>query len=135
MKRRPYDPPELTPLIDVVFLLLVFFLVSSVFKKDKLALLLNLPESKEIKTTIEKREIAIELSPAEVALNGKKCEFDDLDQELTAVVDKTTPVILRIDKNVHYQRIISLFDLLQKNRLTNIALVSERKRSDDTIND
>ena len=135
MKRRPYDPPELTPLIDVVFLLLVFFLVSSVFKKDKPALLLNLPESKEIKTTIEKREIAIELSPAEVALNGKKCEFDYLDQELTAVVDKTTPVVLRIDKNVHYQRIISLFDLLQKNRLTNIALVSERKRSDDTIND
>ena len=35
----------LTPLIDVVFLLLIFFLVSSVFKKEEFALL-NLPKAK-----------------------------------------------------------------------------------------
>jgi len=33
MKRREYISPDITPLIDIVFLLLIFFLVSSVFKK------------------------------------------------------------------------------------------------------
>ncbi|MGK0367028.1 MAG: biopolymer transport protein ExbD, partial [Thermoproteota archaeon] len=41
---------ELTPLIDVVFLLLIFFLVTSVFKKEELALLLNLPKASEGKS-------------------------------------------------------------------------------------
>jgi len=45
--RREQLSMDLTPLIDVVFLLLIFFLVTSVFKKDELALLLKLPKSEQ----------------------------------------------------------------------------------------
>ena len=45
MKRREPLTPDLTPLIDVVFILLIFFIVSSVFKKEELALMLSLPVS------------------------------------------------------------------------------------------
>jgi len=46
MKRREHIAPDLTPLIDVVFLILIFFMVSSTFKKEELALLLTLPMPK-----------------------------------------------------------------------------------------
>ena len=75
MKRRSRETttPDLTPLIDVVFLLLIFFMVSTVFKKDELALLLNLPSSETSEKTAQKmKSITIEINKEEVAFNGKK---------------------------------------------------------------
>ena len=37
MKRREPLNPDITPLIDVVFILLVFFIVTSTFKKDEMS--------------------------------------------------------------------------------------------------
>ena len=45
MKRRESLSLDLTPVIDVVFILLIFFIVTSVFKKEELALMLDLPTS------------------------------------------------------------------------------------------
>ena len=65
--RREYLTPDLTPLIDVVFLLLIFFMVSSVFKKEELALLLNLPKTQEGKSqTQQKSVITRELSKEDI---------------------------------------------------------------------
>ena len=44
-KRTRRIRPDMTPLIDCVFLLLVFFLVTSVFKQDESVLKLILPET------------------------------------------------------------------------------------------
>jgi biopolymer transport protein ExbD len=59
MRRREPLSPDMTPLIDVVFLLLIFFLVSTSFKKDELALLLNLPTSQASQEMIAKEEVNI----------------------------------------------------------------------------
>ncbi|MFV7791617.1 ExbD/TolR family protein, partial [Aliarcobacter lanthieri] len=45
MKRREPLGLVLTPVIDVVFILLIFFIVTSVIKKEQLALMLDLPAS------------------------------------------------------------------------------------------
>ncbi len=116
----------MTPLVDVVFLLLIFFLVTSVFKKDELALLLNLPSGKEGVKTVEKKELLIELSNDSVALNGKVLSLDELDEKVSKVSDKKRPVILRIDKDVPYGRIIGLFNLLKKHGLNNLALIEQK---------
>ena len=44
MRRREPLNPDLTPLIDILFLLLIFFLATSVFKKDEVAMSLSLPK-------------------------------------------------------------------------------------------
>ena len=44
MRRREPLNPDLTPLIDILFLLLIFFLATSVFKKDEVAISLSLPK-------------------------------------------------------------------------------------------
>ncbi len=127
MKRREQITPDMTPLVDVVFLLLIFFLVSTVFKKEELALLLNLPTSQASAQMIEKEKISIELSQTELALKGKSVTFDDLDAALSQVSDKKRPVNVRIDKEVRYERIIQLFDILKKYELNNLALINESK--------
>ena len=60
MKKREILTPDITPLIDVVFILLIFFIVSSVFKKDELALVLNLPTSSAQEIELKQKELIIE---------------------------------------------------------------------------
>ena len=125
MKRRESLTLDMTPLVDVVFLLLIFFLATSVFKKDELALMLNLPSSKEGSKVIDKKELIVELSKDEIAINKDILTFKEVDTKLTTVEDKERPIVVRIDKDVKYERIIKLFDLLEKYGLHNLQLVKE----------
>jgi len=70
MKRRESLSPDMTPLIDIVFILLIFFIVTSVFKKEELALLLNLPQSSAKPLEVNKEQITIEISEDQIALRG-----------------------------------------------------------------
>lgn len=118
---------DLTPLIDIVFLLLIFFLVTSSFKKEQLALLLKLPKSEQGAGTAQKvDQLTIELSDNDIAVNGKKTTFEELPTSFKAV-DKTILVNLRIDGDVKYQRLVKVLDLLQINKLENISLITDKE--------
>jgi biopolymer transport protein ExbD len=119
---------DLTPLIDVVFLLLIFFLVTSVFKKDELALLLKLPKSDQGVGNEKKIEqITIELSREDIAFNGKKSSMEALPQ-LLEKASKESLVNLRVDGEVKYQRLVKVLDLLQLNKLENVSLITDKDK-------
>ncbi len=127
-KRREQITPELTPLIDVVFLLLIFFLVSSVFKKEEFALLLNLPvteqgEGAESKT----KEITIEINNDDIAVNGKKIAAAELESTLSTY-DKAVSVNIRADEEARYKRLIQVLEVLQKQKKENISLITDKKK-------
>ena len=126
-QRRESLSMDLTPLIDMVFLLLVFFLVTSTFKKDELALLLRLPKAEEGTGNEKKVEnLTIELSSDQVAVNGKKSSIE----ELPAVFEKAakeTLINLRVDGEVKYTRLVKVLDLLQANKLENVSLITDKE--------
>ena len=124
MRRREPITPDITPLVDVVFILLIFFIVSTVFKKDELALMLNLPSNTESSTKVEQNQIFIELSKNELAFRGSKITVESLKNELALIQDKTQPTVLRIDKDVPYDRVVKILDILQALEFYNLALVT-----------
>lgn len=125
--RRETLTPELTPLIDVVFLLLIFFMVSSVFKKEELALLLSLPKSEQGKGEQKIKEyITIEVSGEKIAYEGKKISVEELTSKLQGT-DPKTLINLRVDGDVKYLRLVSVLDVLQKHKLENVSLITEKK--------
>jgi biopolymer transport protein ExbD len=128
MKRREPLGIDLTPVIDVVFILLIFFIVSSVFKKDELALILDLPTSSADEMKIDKEQVFIELSREKLAIKGIEVSFESLEDNLKAIENKDKSVIVRIDKKVEYERVVKLLDLLQKYDLTNLALVTNEEK-------
>ncbi|MGB9801772.1 MAG: ExbD/TolR family protein [Arcobacter sp.] len=130
MKRRESLGMDLTPIIDVVFILLIFFIVTSVFKKEELALVLDLPKSNAKETEVSKDEIFIELSPTKLAIKGIEVSFESLEDNLKQIKDKTKPLIVRIDEKVQYKRVVRVLDLLQKYDLNNLALITEKQTSD-----
>ncbi|CAM3880350.1 ExbD/TolR family protein [Arcobacter cloacae] len=124
MKRREALGLDLTPVIDVVFILLIFFIVTSVFKKDELALMLDLPTSNAKEIEVKQEQVFIELSQTKLAIKGIEISFSSLEDNLKAIKNKENAVIVRIDKKVEYERVVKVLDLLQKYNLTNLALVT-----------
>ena len=108
MKKREILTPDITPLIDVVFILLIFFIVSSVFKKDELALVLNLPTSSAQEIELKEKEIIIELNDEKLAIYGNETSYESLEEEIIKIEDKERNIIFRIDKDVKYEKIIKV---------------------------
>lgn len=129
MKRREPLGIDLTAVIDVVFILLIFFIVTSVFKKDELALILDLPKADAKATEIKDDQIFIELNENKLAIKGIEVSFESLEANLQEVKDNKKAVIIRIDKNTKYERVIKVLDLLQKYNLNNLALVTNEDKN------
>ncbi|MDD2698713.1 MAG: biopolymer transporter ExbD [Arcobacteraceae bacterium] len=126
MKRREPLTLDLTPLIDVVFILIIFFIVSSSFKKENFALNLTLPQGAKSSTMVNKTMVSIELNQNNIAYNGEKIDFLKLQEKLEVIANKQEAITVKIDKSVPYQKVVELLDILQFNNLSNLSLVTEK---------
>jgi len=123
-KKRELLAMDLTPLIDVVFLLLIFFIVASEFKKNETILNLSLPNSASLEKVVEKKDVLIEISKDEIAYKAKKIDFEKLKEELE-VLKKDAALTIKIDKKVKYERVVKLLDILNSLSLSNIQLITK----------
>ena len=132
-RRSSLDGEAMTPMIDVVFLLLVFFVCASIGQRpDQLlpaALNSGTTESDtEIPDTVEPTpwdhqqvRIHLAIDPARatsavVRLNEQPIEgMNELSERLRrlAQIDPKSPVILDVDEDVQIQNFISIYDLCQ----------------------
>jgi len=126
-KKREFITPDLTPLIDVVFLLLIFFLVSSVFKKDEYALLLNLPVTEEGEGAKKKvEELTIEINKDSYAINKESVSIADLIDKLSGY-EPGVVVNIRADQESPYKNLIKVLEALQSQKKENISLITEKE--------
>jgi biopolymer transport protein ExbD len=125
-KRFEYLSIDLTPLIDVTFILLIFFIITSSFKKDNTVLKLELPSSNSTIKAVQKENLSIELNKTTLAYMGKKLNFVDLQKKLEKIKNKEQSIMININKDVPYNRVVQLLDLLQLNDLNNIAFVTKK---------
>jgi len=106
---------NLTPLIDVVFLLLIFFMVSTTFKKET-HINLNLPEAEGEQVTAENKQIEIVISASgEYAINERALindEFETLRAAIKKVGEGDTelPVIISADGKAPHQAVVNAMD-------------------------
>ena len=128
MKRREPLGIDLTPLLDVVFILIIFFMVSSTFKTQEKILNLTLPSSDGTTLEIQTKQITLELSQKDLAFNSEVIDFLSLQKKLETLQDKRKPVIVRIDSQVPYDRVVKLLNLLQLNEFHNLSLVTDEKK-------
>ena len=129
-KRTRRIRPDMTPLIDCVFLLLVFFLVTSVFKQDESVLKLILPKTQTETKRDTPEGLYIELSETELAFNGQRGTPDELREKAATVQNKKSPVAIKIDKGTTYERIAVILDILQVQKLYNIQLINEMESAE-----
>jgi biopolymer transport protein ExbD len=116
---------EITPLIDIVFLLVIFFVVTSKVG-DSQFLSLELPKTESFSSNVVKdtNEVSI-LSDGTVLINGVTAPISDreLINELVFSLDRTfDKVILSAEENTYHQWVVEMMDILNKNGYSQVQI-------------
>ena len=128
---RSEETFDLTPLIDVVFLLLIFFMVSTTFIREPGGLRVDLPHSDTQEFIREGDELVIKISvDGEVFLDEVRMDDDALKGELHRTVrkDPETTIIIKADKNVEHGRVVQVMDIAKRIGLHRLAVATEGSR-------
>ena len=117
------------PMIDIVFFLLVFFMVGTLYMNTEQQIPLNLP-STSTSTAKSIEPIIITLTTSHKPyIDNREISADNLSQEVQDIV-RTTPrqaFVIRASKDVYYNEVIALLDMLKVNGAKYISVATDRK--------
>ena len=112
--------PELTPLVDVVFQLIIFFMVSTVFIEFTQQMDIAPPEVKESLLENQVKRLTIEITKEEkIFLDGKYLAIDEISQHLQGQSD-TRSVLIRADKRLPYGIVMQIMQICKTAGMTDI---------------
>ena len=116
--RRPSKPDvgiNIAPLVDVIFLLVIFFAVTTTFLESA-GLQLELPESSSTAQR-ETKTLTVSLTAAgELALDGETLQRDVLQERLRAALEEREQkfVLLRADTHAEHGDVVRVMDLIRE---------------------
>jgi biopolymer transport protein ExbD len=114
---------NVTSLIDVMFLLLIFFMVSSTFKNQP-AINLVLPRSATASETVDTPAILFLTAEGEVYLNDTLVDQETLATRLQDLHDESGEdrMVLRADENANHGDVVELIDTIKQSGFTRVSL-------------
>lgn len=132
-KRRLMNEINVVPYIDVMLVLLIIFMITAPLVNSGQ---IELPQiGKSLKPAIAPLEVTIKadksLTIRDLALTTTERKVNR--DELIAVIkkkqekNKDQPVVIAADKNVRYEEVIKMMDILQKQRVTKVGLLAKHK--------
>ena len=123
---------NLTPLIDIVFLLLIFFLTATTFQKEEVEMDLELPQAASGEAGDEKRVVVINVArDGRVLVDGRVVSVEALRQKLKAAAtrDKDQQVLIRGDKQSQFGVVAQVFDACLLAKLHSVSIVARPEDS------
>lgn len=121
---------DITPLVDLVFLLIIFFLLSTTFNISP-GIRLDLPEASSQKIHKERKEITLSVDQAGVVyVNKEPVDQGSLFSRLLASAqeDRDTAVLIKGDRNAGFGRMIDLLGTVKQSGLHRIAILTQPKK-------
>ena len=121
---------SLTPLIDVVFLLLIFFLVTSEFEEEERRLDIVLPTATSaVPMTSRPKEVVVDVDQQGlVYLNGQPTDFQELESLLTAAVSRNPTnqsVVIRADRSTAFQPVVNVMDICNRTGVRDYTVTTQ----------
>ena len=121
---------SLTPLIDVVFLLLIFFLVTSEFEDEERRMDIVLPSATSAVPMVgQPREIIVDIDrEGEIYLRGQQVSLGELEGLLrTAVANNPTnqTAIIRADQETAFQPVVSVMDACNRTGISDYSVTTQ----------
>ena len=118
---------DFTPLIDVVFLLLIFFMLTTTFVNLESRVKVNLPSGDFAAAEASENIIVTITENNTIYFNGKLIDPLKLTESVAAEIteEPERTVILEADKNVLHGKVIRVMDLLKKGGAEKIAIATQ----------
>ena len=125
---------QLAPMIDIVFLLLIFFIVTWQFSRSETEMKISVPSSQEgadPKRVLGEIIVNVRVN-GEVVVEGQVMSQAQLKQKLSAIAKQhqNQPVRLRGDSKAEYPTIVEVIDTCPKAGIWNMSFATQRKKAE-----
>ena len=130
MARKPQDNPalDMTPMIDVVFELIIFFVVT--IKQEDLFSKLNAnrpaPNTSQSTKDENDTQIKIDIGPGGMVFNGRGVSIKELDRNIKqlSAVSKKSMVLVRCTLDSPHKFLVDALDTCYKHGMYNVSIFS-----------
>ena len=115
---------NITSLIDVIFILLIFFMVSTQFKRSSLPL--DLPQSED-STQEQNTTKVLAVTANAIELDGNAVTLETLQATLTALYEQNPELALSLEceRTVDFERIVQILTKIQAAGISRIGIVHD----------
>lgn len=116
---------DLTPLVDVIFLLLIFFMVSTAFIDFTRRLDIQLPEAKAAQVVEKVKSFVIEMGiDKKIHLNGKLVTMESLETRIKSEMKTAArgSAIIKADKRLPYGNVVKVLGIVKDAKIRDIGI-------------
>ena len=128
---RQFKKPEIIiiPMIDIMFFLLVFFMISTMSMVDLKTVDVNMPKAKNVETNLSVTYLVTLKKDGSLWLEDKPITQDDLLRRAQVEQSKNSrfAVAIRADETVDYGTLMQLMDALKGAGISRFALAADKK--------
>lgn len=117
---------NITSMIDVIFILLIFFMVSTQFKKNSLPL--DLPECEDTSQEESNKVKVLAVNREEINFDGQSCSIENLEGVLQEAkeMNPELSISLECEKSVDFERVVQILTKVQNSGINRIGIVHEQ---------
>ena len=129
-KRRDAITPDITPMVDVVFLLLIFFMLSTTFIVSP-GIRIDLPQAEAEPVRRERQDLRVKIAAEGVLyVDDQRLSPEDLVERLRAAArtDQDTLVVIEADENTAHKHVVEVMDRAKGAGLHRLAIATRPKR-------
>jgi len=123
-RRKPYDEINITPMLDLAYVLLIIFIIMTTASVQGIKV--DLPKASS-STTLDSQTKAITVAnDGQVYYEAIPVTMTELEQRLRAQAALTPdfPLVVKGDGQVQYAKVVAVLDLLRQLGLTKVGLVT-----------
>ncbi|NEQ81623.1 MAG: biopolymer transporter ExbD [Moorea sp. SIO2I5] len=120
---------NIVPMIDVIFSILAFFMISTLYLTRSEGLSVNLPSASTAKTQ-PSTEITVTIkSDGKLALNRKPIELEALEEGVRSLVEPNSKslIIVNADEKVAHGQVVNVMDRLRQIEGAKLAIAASKK--------
>lgn len=124
---KPYDSINVTPMLDLAYVLLVIFIIMTTATVQGLKI--NLPKPSNKPSLVQKEVKIIQILPdGSLMLNGAAITMPELEARLTEAVakDPEAPIMIKGDPQANYVNVVEIIDMAGRLNIGNVGLVTAR---------
>jgi len=120
---------NIVPMIDVIFSILAFFIISTLYLTRSEGLPVNLPKAATAETQRTAQINVTVESNGEIALNRQPLELNQLEEGVGQLIEPNSEaiVIINADEKVDHGRVVSVMDRLRRVKGAKLAIATQRE--------
>lgn len=126
-EQKPYDDINITPMLDLAYVLLVIFIIMTTASVQGIKV--NLPKASAAPSLAKPSTKAVTIrDDGQIFLDTYPVTLEELESRLRQqkAVDPNFPVVIKGDAKVQYEKVVDVLDLMGRLDITQLGLVTQR---------